>query len=562
MMKLLALVLLGTVSTCSASNLPIVDLGYELHQAISFDSTQGLYNFSNIRYAAPPVGDLRFRAPVAPARNRTKVQNGTVGRVCPQAVPIWVQDIEPEFLLSVLEGTQFNQSANISSYPYMPTKPDPRTTEDCLFLDVIVPENVFNRSRSGRISLRKSLAPVLVWIDGGGFVQGDKTQLDPSGLVNRSTVAGDGVVFVSINYRLGAFGWLGGHSLMANGTANAGLHDQRFALDWISKNIHLFGGDPNQVTIMGLSAGGGSVMHQITAYGGQNGSVPFQQAIVQSPGWVATPDDQQPEQALRQFLKLLNVSTIAEARNLPSKKLIAANAYQIATKSAWGEFVYTPVVDGTFVPKLPGQLLLEGGYDHNLTVMVGHTSNEGVEFTSPDSRNSITYLSTLLNKSYPFIKSNVTRYITDVLYPPVYDGSYGYNSPFTRVAVVNAESSIQCNLEYLNWAYGNQTFAYEFSVPPGIHGLDAIYVFYNKGQASVDGNLSGLEVQNETVALVVQDYITSFAQFGAPKSSLGPAFKRYGSQNILLNIGNQTIQPMRDTTNASRCHFWQTAPYY
>ncbi|KAJ5707627.1 hypothetical protein N7488_007428 [Penicillium malachiteum] len=534
MFKSLALVLLSTLSTCSASNLPIVDLGYETPSNL----IRCLYNFSNIRCAAPPVGDLRFRAPVAPARNRTKIQNGKVGRVCPQAVPIWVQDIEPVFLLSVFEGTRFNQSTNISSYPYVSTKQDPRTTEDCLFLDVLVPEMVFNRSRSsGRISPRKSLAPVLVWIDGGGFVQGDKTQLDPSGLVNRSTVAGDGVVFVSINYQLGAFGWLGGHSLMANGTANAGLHDQRFALHWISKNIHLFGGDRNQVTVIGLSAGGGSVMHQITAYGGQNGSVPFQQAIVQSPGWVATPDDKQPEQALQQFLKLLNVSTIAEARRLPSKKLIAVNAYQIATKSAWGEFVYTPVVDGTFVPKLPGQLLLEGGYDHNLTVMVGHTSNEGVEFTSPDSRNSSTYLTTLLKKSYPFINSNVTRYITDVLYPP-------------------------CNLEYLNWAYGNQTFAYEFTVPPGIHGLDAIYVFYNKGQASVDGNLSELEVQNETVALAVQDYITSFAQFGAPKSSLGPAFKRYGSQNILLNIGNHTIRPMRDATNASRCHFWQTAPYY
>ncbi|KAJ6016159.1 hypothetical protein N7540_010750 [Penicillium herquei] len=562
MLKSLAFALLATLSTCSASNLPIVDLGYELHQAISFNSTQGLYNFSNIRYAAPPVGDLRFRAPVAPARNRTKVQNGTVGRVCPQAVPIWFEYIEPPFLLSILEGTQFNLSTDISSYPYVPTTPDPRTTEDCLFLDVIVPEEVFNRSRSSRISSRKSLAPVLVWIDGGGFVQGDKTQLDPSGLVKRSTVVGDGVVFVSINYRLGAFGWLGGHSLMANGTANAGLHDQRFALDWISKNIHLFGGDRNQVTVMGDSAGGGSIMHQITAYGGQNGTSPFQQAIVQSPGWVPTPDDKQPEQALQEFLKLLNVSTIAEARKLPSNKLIAANAYQIATTPYWGEFVYTPVVDGTFVPELPGQLLLEGRYDHNLTVMVGHTSNEGVEFTSPDSMNSSTYLTTLLKKSFPFIKPNVTSYITDVLYPAVYNGSYGYNSPFTRVATANAESAILCNVEYLNWAYENQTFAYEFDVPPGLHGLDVLYVFYNKGQSLVDGNTSGLQVQNETVALIVQDYITSFAQFGAPKSSLGPTFNRYGPQNMVLSIGNHTIQPRRDTTNASRCHFWQTAPYY
>lgn len=67
-----------------------------------------------------------------------------------------------------------------------------------------------------------------------------------------------------MNYRLGAFGWLSGPTLQSNGTANAGLHDQRLALEWIQDNIHLFGGDPNRVTIIGESAGGGSIMHQIT----------------------------------------------------------------------------------------------------------------------------------------------------------------------------------------------------------------------------------------------------------------------------------------------------------
>lgn len=218
---LVFLPILTLASVCFASNLPIVDLGYELHQALSFNvsipqfratfqpthiltstqDTSGLYNFSNIRYAAPPLADLRFRAPVLPERNRTKVQDGSVGRICPQATPIWEQYIMPEFLLSLAEGVPFNQSTNISSYPYVPQKLDARTTEDCLFLDVIVPQKVFNRSQGIRSS-RKRLAPVLVWIDGGGYVAGDKTQLNPAGLVQRSTVTGDGVVFVSMNYRV------------------------------------------------------------------------------------------------------------------------------------------------------------------------------------------------------------------------------------------------------------------------------------------------------------------------------------------------------------------------
>jgi len=72
------------------------------------------------------------------------------------------------------------------------------------------------------------------------------------------------VIFVSLNYRLGAFGWLSGPTFQEDGEANAGLWDQRFALEWVQKYICQFGGDPNRVTVVGESAGGGSIMHQIT----------------------------------------------------------------------------------------------------------------------------------------------------------------------------------------------------------------------------------------------------------------------------------------------------------
>lgn len=165
-------------------------------------NTQGLYNFSNIRYAAPPVGDLRFRAPVWPRQNRTHIQDGSVGRMCPQASPIWEDDIEPAFLLSLMEGTNFNQSTNISSYPYVPQKMDPRTTEDCLFLDVVVPKKIFDRAQNKTFVPRKALAPVLVWVYGGGYVEGDKSEYDSSGLIQRSMIGGEGIVYVAMNYRV------------------------------------------------------------------------------------------------------------------------------------------------------------------------------------------------------------------------------------------------------------------------------------------------------------------------------------------------------------------------
>lgn len=161
-----------------------------------------MYNFSNIRYAAPPLGDRRFRAPVWPEQNRTHVQDGSVGRVCPQATPIWELDIEPAFLLSLVTGTKFNQSTNISSYPYVPAKLDPRTTEDCLFLDVVAPKKIFDRAQDKSYVPKQKLAPVLVWIYGGGYVGGEKSVYDPSGLIQRSMVVGEGIVYVAMNYRV------------------------------------------------------------------------------------------------------------------------------------------------------------------------------------------------------------------------------------------------------------------------------------------------------------------------------------------------------------------------
>jgi carboxylesterase type B len=122
--------------------------------------------------------------------------------MCPQAAPIWSQDIQPTFVIDYLYDLPFNMSTNISSYPYIPTAQDSSVSEDCLFLDVIVPKKVFDRTRAGN-NTPKKLAPVLVWIFGGGYVRGDKQTNDARGLVQRSTVAGhEGVVYVTLNYRV------------------------------------------------------------------------------------------------------------------------------------------------------------------------------------------------------------------------------------------------------------------------------------------------------------------------------------------------------------------------
>lgn len=165
-------------------------------------STGGFYNFSNIRYAEPPVGDLRFRAPVPVTTKSNTVQNGSVDAICPQANPAWLA-ITTTFIPAYLTGMNYSYEAAVAALASSPSAPpalDPRTSEDCLFLDVVVPKQIFdqagNKSCSG--------APVMVWIYGGGYTFGSKSGSgNPAGLIKASQASGStGIIYVSMNYRV------------------------------------------------------------------------------------------------------------------------------------------------------------------------------------------------------------------------------------------------------------------------------------------------------------------------------------------------------------------------
>ncbi|UKZ76636.1 hypothetical protein TrVFT333_004343 [Trichoderma virens FT-333] len=242
-------IVVSLLSLVRGECLPQVDLGYEIHEALKYNDTTGLYTFSNIRYAQPPVGDLRFSAPKPPTGRNLVVEKGNGSLImCPRGSPGW-SIANSDFGHAFINGnlSNYNYTAEHAAQELITKKNAqavlelPGQTEDCLFLDVVVPRAVFDR----RTTTKK--APVLVWMHGGGYIFGYKNDIvdatDPAGLINASRSDGsDGFIYVSLNYRLGAFGWLAGPSLgAANGTENAGLHDQRLALQWVQKYIHLFG---------------------------------------------------------------------------------------------------------------------------------------------------------------------------------------------------------------------------------------------------------------------------------------------------------------------------------
>ncbi|KAK4612174.1 Carboxylesterase patB [Fulvia fulva] len=321
------------------SGLPVVDLGYQLQRATTFNDTGNCYNFLNIRYAQAPTGQLRFREPAYPKLDRVRVKTGDVERICPQARTVW-SATSLQFVQQYLQGkTQFlptdfpvNGSAVLDAFVQ---SQDPRESEDCLFLNIMVPKQIFDN----RKNRKTKKAAALVWIHGGGYTAGSKTSDgSPAGLLARSQDnEGEGVIFTAMNYRLGALGFSSGPTFTKDGgTANAALYDQRAALIWVQQHIHLFGGGPKRITVIGESAGAGSLMHQITAFGGKP-PAPLSQAILQSPGFQPVTSATQQEATYNTFLDLLNVTNLAQARQLPSASLRLANILQVGL-SPYGQF--------------------------------------------------------------------------------------------------------------------------------------------------------------------------------------------------------------------------------
>ncbi|KAL4262468.1 Carboxylic ester hydrolase, partial [Pleurotus pulmonarius] len=210
---------------------PVTDVGNAKYQGI-VNAKNNISTYFGIRYAAAPVGDLRFRAPQSP----------------PALVGVQRATTKPPRCLQASSGRS-------------PTNPNPKsslsgravqTNEDCLFLNVHFPGS----------TTPTRLLPVIVWIHGGGYIGGGATSFNGDDLIIR---AKHGVVVVVIQYRLGIFGFLAGSKVKANGALNAGLLDQEFALKWVQQHISKFGGDPDQVTIWGESAGAGSVLQHVVA---------------------------------------------------------------------------------------------------------------------------------------------------------------------------------------------------------------------------------------------------------------------------------------------------------
>lgn len=247
-------------------------------------------------------------------------------------------------------------------------------------------------------------------------------------------------------------------------------------------------------------------------------------------------------------------TSLAELRNLSSDVVIKANAQQVAYDATYGQFVYGPVVDGNFVPLQPGQLLAQGRFDKDVRVMVGHNANEGQYFTPPYITSNEA-LKAQLKSAFFSAPDQSIDYITDVLYPPIFDGTYAYTDQYSRARLIISEGVFTCNTNYLSTALNNETYSYLFAVPPAFHGQDVPYTYYTGGALSPTG------VVNRTVAIALQDFITSFAENGKPEAEGIRQFNMYGPDASVLDLNITGIDEVRDSNANARCNWWQLALY-
>jgi len=282
--------------------------------------------FRGIPFAAPPVGDLRFRAP-QPAAPWTRVREALrFGSAAPQ---------NPSFLPGMESGEQ---------------------NEDCLYLNVYTP-----RADGAR-------RPVLFWIHGGGFTGGSGGQALYDG--GRLAARGD-VVVVTINYRLGALGY----TCMPGVDPNLGQQDQIAALRFVRENIAAFGGDPAQVTIFGESAGGMAVS-TLLAMPGARGL--FRGAIAQSGAAHHVHSRESGERVANALLAELGLGSgeLVKLREVPVAKLLEAQAHVLANQGrSLGMLAFAPAIDPDTLPRHPLAAVREGSA-RDVALLVGANRDE------------------------------------------------------------------------------------------------------------------------------------------------------------------------------------------
>jgi para-nitrobenzyl esterase len=532
------------------------DSGAPQHPVVTTDKGKvrgyqrnGVYRYLGIPYAAPPVGDLRWRPPEE-AASWDNVRAATkYGPTCAQITTLGV----------------FAGPAN--------------SNEDCLYLNVWTP----TLARAGTSDTTG--LPVIVWIHGGGLVDGESNDYDGSKLASQEPT-----VVVTINYRLGLLGYLGHPALDAEGHdfGNYGLMDQQMALQWVKQNIAKFGGDPNNVTLGGQSAGSTSTAAAVISPASAG---LFHRAIFQSGALLNVAPLELAEQRGTAFAEAAgcpgsSASTAACLRALPAQQIMELQG----TESANGPYVTGLMVDGTVLPTSADSAWESGNFNH-MPVMNGTVQDEAnfgigiTEYFSGPPRAPLTdsgYVATITRiysgpagaaggpPNYP------TGTVDSVLahYP-----LSNYATPQLAYDAVGSNVSA-CRARHLNQLISQwvPTYAYEFNyqdapyyfprmpgfVPLAAHTIDIQFLFphWHGGSLGIRHPLNTAEQQ---LSDTLTDFWEDFARMGNPNNhgnSPWPQFKPNHEVYLSQHLGGSTTFEASEFSDRHQCDFWDRVLIY
>ncbi|KAJ4480186.1 Alpha/Beta hydrolase protein [Lentinula aciculospora] len=492
----------------SSTQGPIVDVGSAQFQGV-FDPNTNVTNFLGIRYASPPTGNLRFRAPQPPAPISGVQQVDTEPPECVQGL---VTD-----------------------------------SEDCLFLNVHIPGN--------HVTATPSL-PTVVWIHGGGYAGGNGSSFHGSDLLQE---ASNEVVAVVIQYRLGLFGFLAGKNVKENGDLNAGLLDQHLALKWVNEHIAKFGGDPEKVTIWGESAGAGSVLQHVVAQDGQTSPPLFRSAITSStflPSQYPF-DDVIPESLYTEVVSQSNCAsasdTLACLRDADISVLRTVNS-NIQGAIFFGTFAFVPVIDGSFITQRPTIALREGKINGHALLAVTNM-NEGPLFVDQTGviMNTSIYAGQLFPKFSVEQENEVAKQYA------------GLGTTLDQINDIMGDSIFKCPSFYLLSAFhahGFNTFKGEFAIPPAFHGMDVNYYFPSSGPISFQNPAFSAAFSQSFLSFVISVDPNDKVD---PQEDITPPWLMFPAADteMVFNktaVGNGTdIHPVRVSNSLlERCNFWES----
>ena len=490
-------------------------------------SEGGVCAFKGIPYAKPPVGELRWRTPEAPAKHEQALEAKTFGPECSQI------EMAPAYL-------RIGQK--------------PKRSEDCLYL------NVWRPQKSGAF-------PVMVWIHGGGLTSGAGSDAMYWG--DRLAAKKD-VVVVTFNYRLGALGFLALRGLSAEdprqSSGNYGLLDQVQALKWVKQNIANFGGDPNNVTIFGESAGGWSVCLHLAS---PLSAGLFQHAILESGGCDTTRTMDQGFSDGNDFAAKLGCSGPDAVSCLRSKSADQVVGAMKTRKESTGDFlslknwnhIWAPHEDGWFLKETPIKSLQSGNYN-KVPFMVGSNRNEAKLFAA---ENKVTNRMTPKSKVKAAVKKSIGPELA-----PEFEKLYPYqNYRRTMDALVDAKGDITLGCKCFEAAEATAPaeptyyyrFDYDRSREPlllgAAHAVEVPFIFDSLDRSFFRLLYSGGQKKAaRPLVEEVMSYWTNFAKSGNPNGpglKEWPAYDREKRSRMILDLPLQ----VESADNVAKCEFWR-----